>query len=195
MLLMPEPIPILLHHGLFGVGEIKLGPLSLKSFPGIDRAIIDRGHPLIVSRVHPAASVATRARQLKEVLMKNLDGRPRSSRKVIIIAHSMGGLDARYLITHLGMDDHVAALLTITTPHRGSPYADWCLRNIGKRLRGLQLARLLHLDITALPDLTTEGCAAFNESTPDHPGGKDFSIAASRPRDKIPPWALHSHKI
>ena len=51
----------------------------------------------------------------------------REKDRVVIIAHSMGGLDARYMISRLGMDDRVTALVTITTPHRGSPYADWCL--------------------------------------------------------------------
>ena len=40
--------------------------------------------------------------------------------KVNIIAHSKGGLDARYLISSLNMWPHVATLTTMSTPHRGS---------------------------------------------------------------------------
>lgn len=40
--------------------------------------------------------------------------------KVNIIAHSKGGLDARYLISGLHMEEQVASLTTISTPHRGS---------------------------------------------------------------------------
>jgi triacylglycerol lipase len=192
---MPDPLPIVLHHGFMGFGSVRVGALTLRNFPGIDRAIIDRGHPLIVTRVPPAASIATRARQLKEQLLVHLAKLPKHNRKLLIIAHSMGGLDARHMITHLGMDDHVAALLTLSTPHRGSPYADWCLRNLGQRLRGLQLARLLALDIQALPNLTTEFCTRFDEQTPDRPGVKYFSISAARPWKRMPPWALHSHKV
>lgn len=43
--------------------------------------------------------------------------------KVNLIAHSMGGLDARYLISKLEMADRVASLTTISTPHRGSSLA------------------------------------------------------------------------
>ncbi len=39
--------------------------------------------------------------------------------KVNIIAHSRGGLEARYLISTLKMDYAVASLTTISTPHRG----------------------------------------------------------------------------
>lgn len=44
--------------------------------------------------------------------------------KFHIIAHSMGGLDSRYLITHLGGSHRIASLTTIATPHFGSPIAD-----------------------------------------------------------------------
>ena len=36
--------------------------------------------------------------------------------KVNIIAHSKGGLDSRYMITHLGLADKVASLTTVATP-------------------------------------------------------------------------------
>ncbi len=53
--------------------------------------------------------------------------------KVNIIAHSKGGLDARYAIAKLGMDSFVASLTTINTPHRGCEFADYLLRNIGPK--------------------------------------------------------------
>lgn len=45
--------------------------------------------------------------------------------KVNIIAHSKGGLDARYAISILGMEDYVASLTTISTPHRGVKMVDY----------------------------------------------------------------------
>lgn len=44
--------------------------------------------------------------------------------KVNIIAHSKGGLDARYLIRGLHMEADIASLTTINTPHRGSALVD-----------------------------------------------------------------------
>ncbi|MGB7160686.1 MAG: alpha/beta fold hydrolase [Tepidisphaeraceae bacterium] len=187
--------PIVLHHGLFGFGDIKIGPLKLSYFTGIDRAITDRGHPLIVSRVHPTGSIERRARELKVTIRRQLKSLDREKQKVVIIAHSMGGLDARYMISKLGMDDRVAALVTITTPHRGSPYADWCLKNLGQRLGGLQLMNLLGWDVRAVSDLTTASCARFNEEIPDAPAVKYFSISAARPWHRVPPFAVHAHKI
>lgn len=44
--------------------------------------------------------------------------------KLNLIAHSKGGLEARYLISSLGMADKVASLTTIATPHHGSKTFD-----------------------------------------------------------------------
>ena len=54
--------PVILHHGLFGTGDFKIGPLKFSYFRKIDRAIAERGHPLIVTRVHPSSSVENHAR-------------------------------------------------------------------------------------------------------------------------------------
>ena len=45
--------------------------------------------------------------------------------KVNIIAHSKGGLDARYAISNYGCDKYVASLTTINTPNKGCCFADY----------------------------------------------------------------------
>lgn len=45
--------------------------------------------------------------------------------KVNIIAHSKGGLDARYAVSKLGMAPYVASLTTMNTPHRGCRFVDY----------------------------------------------------------------------
>lgn len=52
--------------------------------------------------------------KIKEVLAEN------RCDKVNIIAHSKGGLDARYVISALHMEQQVASLTTVSTPHQGS---------------------------------------------------------------------------
>ncbi len=184
--------PIVLHHGLFGFGNFKLGPVKLSYFHKIDNAIARLGHPLILTRVHPTGSVTLRAHQLKHAILSRLNG---SAEKVIVLAHSMGGLDARHMITHLGMADRVSTLVTISCPHRGSPYADWCVRHVGTRLRLLTLMKSLGVDAGAFHDLTLERCARFNETTPDAPAVKYYSISACRPWPQVPPWAMHAWRV
>jgi triacylglycerol lipase len=51
---------------------------------------------------------------------------------VNFVAHSMGGLDVRHLISTIKPDTYKPlSLTTIGTPHRGSPFMDWCAANIG----------------------------------------------------------------
>jgi triacylglycerol lipase len=188
-------LPVVLHHGLFGRGDIQVGPVKISYFRKIDRAIVARGHPLIVTTVHPCSSVQNRARQLKESILRQLSILGRENDKVILIAHSMGGLDARYAVAKLGMADRVAALVTISCPHRGSSYADWIVQNLGRRLGGMQLVNFLGLDMRALIDVTTKHCARFNREIPNVPGVPYFSISASRPWNRVPPYALHSHHV
>lgn len=187
--------PIVLHHGFMGL-QFKAGPVNWSYFRDIDRAIAADGHPLIISRVHPTAGIATRARQLKEAILRQLEilGRPRDER-VVVVGHSMGGVDARYMIAKLGMADRVSALLTVTTPHRGTAYADWCVRHLGQRLRGIQLLNFIGLDVQAISDLTRENMRRFNEEVPDHPDVRYFSVSAARPWHRVPPFALHAWKV
>ncbi len=186
--------PIVLHHGLFGFGNLGVGKLKLSYFHKIDRALADRGHPLIIANVHPTGPIRLRASQLKKII--NHQCRELGIRdRVIILAHSMGGLDARYMICKLGMAEKVSALVTISTPHRGSPYADWCLLNVGKRMGGLKLMKLLGLNVQAITDLTTRACAEFNDLIGDHPAVKYYSISAARPIHRVPAFMMHSHKL
>lgn len=187
-------IPVVLHHGLFGYNEFYLGWKRVTYFLGIDKAIRDRGHPLIVPWVHPCAGIPRRALQLKQTILDQLDTMGRPSDRVIMLAHSLGGLDARYMLSKLDMADRVAGLVTITTPHRGTPYADWCVRNIGRRLGGLKLMELLGIDVGGVLDLTTEHCQRFNDEIADVPGVRYFSISAAQQRSRIPAFAQHAHK-
>ncbi|HWB73069.1 MAG TPA: hypothetical protein VG452_12715, partial [Egibacteraceae bacterium] len=44
----------------------------------------------------------------------------RAAARCMIVAHSMGGIAARYYIQHLGGDARVDTLVTLATPHRGT---------------------------------------------------------------------------
>jgi Lecithin:cholesterol acyltransferase len=55
-----------------------------------------------------------------------------SGREVIVVAHSMGGLVARYWIGVCGGWRRCRALVTLGTPHRGAPRAlDWVFNGAG----------------------------------------------------------------
>lgn len=184
-------LPVVMHHGIFGFGNLKAGPLEYSYFHGIDLGIAARGHRVVVSRVHPTAGIERRAEQLKAVIRRELP----DEGKVILVAHSLGGLDARYMISRLGMADRVAALLTVATPHRGSPYADFWADHLGRRLGVLRLAALLGMDVRAISDLTTASCRRFNDLTPDAPGVRYYCVSGVRALRLVPRFAMHAHAI
>jgi triacylglycerol lipase len=192
---VPPQLPLVLHHGFCGFANFRIGPIGWSYFQGIDRALTEQGFPVVVTRVHPTAGIATRARQLKEQILSHLKKIGAGKQRVLIVAHSMGGLDARYMIRRLGMEERVVALLSVTAPHRGTSYADWCVRHLGRRLGGFQLMNFLGLDVQAVSDLTTACCARFNEEVPDSPAVKYFSTSAARPMHLVPPFAMHAHKV
>jgi len=111
------------------------------------------------SRVSFAAGVEVRARELAAQVETVLD--ELKAEKVHIIAHSMGGLDARRMIVDLpGAAERVASLTTIGTPHWGSPIADEILAHGFNRVVGM-LEPFLALE--GIHDLTGAACRAFNE--------------------------------
>ena len=184
-------IPVVLHHGFLSFGQIRLGKLRIRGFRGIHSAIAERGHRVILESVHPTASIERRARMLK----RSIEASVGAGEKVIVFGHSRGGLDCRYMTTHLGMADRVAALVTVCTPHRGSPYADWAMKNVGDRLGGRRLVTLMDWDMNALNDLTLARCAEFNLATPDVAGVRYYSISGARPWHRVPAFYYHSHKL
>lgn len=163
--------PIVLVHGFLGYDRIQLGGVVVREyFRGIDRYLAMFGNRVLVPRLSPTRSVAQRASQLKAYLDRHAPGEA-----VHIMAHSMGGLDARYMVTHLGMSSRVLSLTTIGTPHRGSTFATWLLERVEPW--AAPLARFLGIPYDGAKDLTPEACAAFNARTPDVPEVRYFSVA------------------
>ncbi|HMF57838.1 MAG TPA: alpha/beta fold hydrolase [Pyrinomonadaceae bacterium] len=131
---------------------------GLHYFKGIARYLREKGFDLYHTRVSFAARVETRAEDLRNEIEKILSLKGRD--KVHIIAHSMGGLDARHMIVNLGMAEKVASLTTIGTPHLGTSFADWGLAN-GRHETVKLISRVI--DFAGVEDLKTDACKEFNE--------------------------------
>jgi triacylglycerol lipase len=163
--------PIVLVHGLLGYDEIKFfGRRIACYFPGIPELFRSAGNRVLIPRISPTEGAAERASQLKAFLDAESPGEP-----VHFIAHSLGGLDARYLISRLDMAHRVLTLTTIATPHRGSAFADWGIQRLARLLR--PMFRKLAISGQAFYDLTTDNCRAFNKEVPDAAKVRYFSVA------------------
>jgi triacylglycerol lipase len=203
--------PIALVHGLFGFDRVEFAGLTVANyFPGVAECLIAGGNRLLIPRLHPIGGVAHRAQELKEFLLRESPHEP-----IHIIAHSMGGLDSRYMISMLGMADHVLSLTTLGTPHRGSPFADrvlalmtqgtpqrgfanWVVGKLAQVVRPtLRALNLFGVPNAAIEDLTTARCSVFNAEVPNCSKVRYFSVAGRLDYSDLlisPEWAL-SHNI
>lgn len=120
--------PIILAHGIV-LKDIAF----FKAFGRIEKTLGRAGYRVYTAKTDGFGLIETNAAQLKTYIDGVLERE--HADKVNIIAHSKGGLDAKYMIEELGMEDKVASLTTLCTPHRGSPVASWLLR-LPKLIRG-----------------------------------------------------------
>jgi triacylglycerol lipase len=181
--------PIIMTHGLLGFAAVRVGGRTLVSyFHGIEEYLEAAGNRVCLAGVSPTSGIGRRAAELRQFLLREFPTEP-----VHIIAHSMGGLDARYMIARLGMEDRVLSLTTLGTPHRGSPFADWGVRRLGRVVKPL----LQYFDVPhdAFYDLTTESCRAFNDEVPDVPCVRYYSVAARCSGEWLGPEWLFPHTI
>src|SRR5262245_37077074 len=156
--------PIVLVPGLLGFDRVTVGPYTVaRYFPGIEEVLTEAGYRVATAKPSLTAGVAHRAAQLRDYIVTRFPAEP-----VHIVAHSIGGLDARYMLTCLGMQDRVRSLTTIGTPHRGSTFADWAIGRFSRLLKPILAYFRIRTD--GFQDLTTERCARFNDLVPDVPG-------------------------
>ena len=106
--------------------------------------------------------------------------------KLNIIAHSKGGMDARYAISTLGMGKYVATLTTLSTPHHGSVTVDKLMKAPDILVRFTAKCSDLWLRIlgdkypdayTVFHSFTTAEAEKFNAANPDHEGVRYRSYA------------------
>jgi len=188
------PYPVVLVHGFSGFSSE--GPLQY--FYRVVETLAEDGETRVFAPLLPPYhSVEERAPYLARGIDGVLDRT--GAGKVHIIAHSQGGIDARYVISALGYGDRVASLITVATPHHGTPLADHVLRLPGGLRDPVErtLAWVLGVledrgtippaseesaawrtDLTAsLVSLSTSGMADFNERFPDLSGVPLYSVA------------------
>lgn len=121
--------PIVLAHG-FDASDT-----NHFSYNGVEQALERDGHVVVTALVAPYQSVEKRAKELTKYVDKAVDEcrakQGCDASRVHLIAHSMGGLDSRYLTAKLTRERDgvpyakiIASVTTISTPHRGTAIAD-----------------------------------------------------------------------
>lgn len=137
---------VFLVPGFFGFQTIA----GLPYFTGVKQLLRDRLSDLgVTARVYaldtlPTASLENRARYLGERIAELVTD---DGSDIHLVGHSTGGLDARVLLSPSSLPDlaplraRVRSLTTVSTPHQGTPLADYFVKVEGQKL--LRLVGLL----------------------------------------------------
>lgn len=162
--------PLLMVHGIFFRDS-----RHFNYWGRIPSELIFNGAQVFYGNHQSASSVIDSAKELKERIKQILQ--ETGAEKVNIIAHSKGGLDCRYLISKLNMENQVASLTTINTPHRGCEFADYLLKKIPPKYKTFitnlynRILKKLGDEnpdfISGVTDLTFDSCKKFNEEVID----------------------------
>lgn len=164
-------------HGFLGCGRLPL--IDVAFFRGADALMAGIDAPSLMPSLPRGSRVENRAAALARVLEKL------PTHRLVLIGHSMGGLDSRLVAARMDPGRRVKAVVTLGTPHRGSPLADVALAGKGAlatyaKLRGWR---------PALADLSRAGAARFNDTVRDRPDVRYISYAGARPEAETPLWA------
>jgi triacylglycerol lipase len=166
-----DGLPVVFLSG-YGTSAAAVG------YSAVVKALVAKGYKAYAPFPAPVDTIAGRAAALKPQLEAIFTAT--KAKQIHIVAHSMGGLDARYLISKLGFAGRVKSLTTISTPHRGSAIADAIVQlpTVSSPLISGYLAEfgaLLNIHVnsvaelkTAMQNLTTTYLATeFNPQVPD----------------------------
>ncbi len=118
---MATKYPIILVHGI-ALKDF----LFLKAFGRIEAILREAGHEVYTSRIDGFGTTDTNSEQLYREISEIIERT--GCERVNIIAHSKGGLDSKKMILRYSMEDRVASLTTLCTPHKGSPVASGILK-------------------------------------------------------------------
>lgn len=109
--------PLVLVHGV-GFRDLKY----INYWGRIPKELIRNGATVYYGNQEAWGTVEYNAKDIKDKIIGIM--KETGCEKVNIIAHSKGGLDARYMISKLEMGDYVASLTTMSSPHRGCKFVD-----------------------------------------------------------------------
>jgi pimeloyl-ACP methyl ester carboxylesterase len=102
---------VLLIHGFTATAEDMVGLAAFLQQEGSGCTVINCTYPCFSGIDRAATAIAARLNQFSSVISEN---------RVCVVAHSMGGLVARALVSLNGGDRFVRGVITLGTPHLGT---------------------------------------------------------------------------
>lgn len=173
---------IILAHGILGFDEIGVAGFSiLNYFKDVEAELTSKGHKVYAPDVSSFGSIVRRAEEFEKKVISFCQENGIAGRSLHIIAHSMGGLDARHALAQSSkLSQLTKSLVTLGTPHKGSPIADFIAKDlIFTRLIYGGLLNVFKGFVGGLRDLTQDEAIKFDLQTISVEKVNYFSIAGT----------------
>jgi len=158
--------PLLLVHGVF-FRDYKY----FNYWGRIPEELEKNGAKIYYGEHQSASSIENSSKELFDRIKKIVN--ETGCKKLNIISHSKGGLDSKYLLTYPEIEEYIASITTISTPHKGCMFADYLFSKIPDKLlnsiadkynKALKKMGDNNPDfIAATKDLTTSSCKEIDE--------------------------------
>lgn len=180
---------IVLVHGILGFQQ----RCGIFYFRDVAQHFQAKGIRVVAPELDPTRGIQVRAGELQNKVAASFSNGTLDPVGVThVIAHSMGGLDSRYMLSPANPNPptfRVRSLTTISTPHRGSPIAD-LISGVGVLapfphlpFGGVDFLTValdaLNISLDGLHDLTTAACASFSQKFVDNPTVAYFSVGGT----------------
>lgn len=164
--------PLVLVHGV-GFRDLKY----INYWGRIPKELVRNGATVYYGNQEAWGTVEYNAQDIKDKILEII--KETGAEKVNVIAHSKGGLDARYMVSKLDMGNYVASLTMVSTPHRGCKFVDVVSNMPNKLYKGISKIFDKYYSVlgdknpdfyTASSQFTTHNSKKFNEVVKDVDG-------------------------
>lgn len=162
-------------HGFLGRAETQIAGHTFEYFRGLRGVAEKFDIEIAVPQMPGRTGVADRAEVASQAMSQM------QTSNIVLVGNSMGGLVARALAHEFDSDHRVRSVLTIATPHHGSPLANLALEGEG----GLPKF-VVDLFKAAVHDLSVFNADAFNLATPNRADVDYHSWAFARNINEMP---------
>ncbi len=128
MMICKTKYPVLFVHGL-GFRDRKW----INYWGRIPKALIKNGAEIFYGGQDAWGNIEDNAVTIRNNLLRAL--KISDTDKINIIAHSKGGLDVRFMISRYGLEEKIASVTTISTPHNGSKTMDYLYNSLNPAIK------------------------------------------------------------
>ncbi len=160
--------PLLMVHGVFFRDSVKFN-----YWGRVPKELEINGAKIFYGEHQSAAAIEDSAIEIRDRIKAIIE--ETGCGKLNIIAHSKGGLDTKLAIHKYGLEEYVASVTTINTPHRGCNFSDYVLTKMPETIKN-GIANTYNATLRKIGDPNPDFMAAVTDLSSKVCGPMDAEI-------------------